>query len=344
MPEERARSPLRGDGDAGAGEYRSEEPTKTVYFVPIYAVAVVDPNKHIGKSRLPLDDLWNVGSSENISASQRGLRGKSTEPEVAVEQKRQKMILMRKRGRIPEYDDDDPHKPTPKRLRNRMKAQKSRDKKKAYMNALENKVKELGKMNLELEESCLSLQIKNETLKNEVLESNPGAKEQLMHYYEKLRKDKENALEKPVENQEDSPGKSAEDQAGTSVKWTEITGHEDAHESEFDEEGTPETAVDDQEHTLEEYAEADDPGSMDKKFLEIEDIEGNEGKPTQVGDQEVTSRKSVSIYSQEFISEKFGVADAEGTMRWTVFENNTIPYLEDGVGQHSVLGRSHSSI
>ena len=52
------------------------------------------------------------------------------------------------------------------RLRNRMKAQKSRDKKKAYLTALEGKLDELGKVNSDLEERCNALQIENELMKN----------------------------------------------------------------------------------------------------------------------------------------------------------------------------------
>ncbi|MQL95830.1 hypothetical protein Taro_028499 [Colocasia esculenta] len=285
MPEERARSPPHG---GSGGEGRAEEPAKTVYFVPIYAVAVVDPNKHVGNSRLPIDDQrrWTAGGSENVGSSQgvspvRGSRGKAAEPEAAAQQKRQKLIVMRKRGRIPEYDDDDPHKPTPKRLRNRMKAQKSRDKKKAYMNSLESKIKDLENMNSELEERCLSLQFENEAMKNEVLESDFGAKEELLHYYEKLQKDKENTLDKSIENHEDIVGKLSENQIGKPEKSSQITDLEDAPETEFDDETIPVTELDDQVHILEKYGEVNDQQDTQQDY-----VEGSADKFAEVDEQD----------------------------------------------------------
>ncbi|CAA6656765.1 unnamed protein product [Spirodela intermedia] len=274
MAEEKGgRSPPRGGGEG----QEAEEPAKTVYFVPIYAVAIVDPNKHVAKGRLSPDDQrqGSVCSSESVGASQlvsprKGIRGKATEPEVAVQQKRQKLIVMRKRGRIPEYDDDDPHKPTPKRLRNRMKAQKSRDKKKAYMTALESKVKELGKMNSELEERCLALQIENESMKNEILDADPAAQEKLMRCHENIQKEKEqHALVRSVENLANLVGSPENEEGGGAPgKYVEISDHEDAGGPEFDEEGSSRTAVDIQECALEKFVGGSDAEGSPSRYIE----------------------------------------------------------------------------
>ncbi|XP_078446694.1 uncharacterized protein LOC144715621 isoform X2 [Wolffia australiana] len=168
MQTEEGGSPPRG-GKESQGD---EDASKTVYFVPIYAVAIVDPNKQVAKSRAsPEVEVQKGACRQNDGAGQlvrpsKCIKRQAAENESNFQHKRQKLIVMRKRGRIPDYDDDDPHKPTPKRLRNRMKAQKSRDKKKAYMSALENKVNELLKINSELEDRCNALRIENELLKN----------------------------------------------------------------------------------------------------------------------------------------------------------------------------------
>ena len=56
----------------------------------------------------------SVGT-RGLVVSGKVVRSKSAEPGASVHHKRQKLIVMRKRGKIPDYDEDDPHKPTPKR-------------------------------------------------------------------------------------------------------------------------------------------------------------------------------------------------------------------------------------
>ncbi|CAA7403158.1 unnamed protein product [Spirodela intermedia] len=71
--------------------------------------------------------------------------------------------LQRKRGRDPA---DKEHKRLKRLLRNRVSAQQARERKKAYLNDLEAKVKELEKRNSELEERLSTLQNENQMLRH----------------------------------------------------------------------------------------------------------------------------------------------------------------------------------
>ncbi|KAM0933330.1 putative transcription factor bZIP family [Dioscorea sansibarensis] len=68
----------------------------------------------------------------------------------------------RKRGRSPA---DKEHKRLKRLLRNRVSAQQAREKKKAYLNDLEAKVKDLETKNSELEERLSTLQNENQMLR-----------------------------------------------------------------------------------------------------------------------------------------------------------------------------------
>uniref|UniRef100_J3LAP9 Transcription factor HY5 n=1 Tax=Oryza brachyantha TaxID=4533 RepID=J3LAP9_ORYBR len=68
----------------------------------------------------------------------------------------------RRRGRSPA---DKEHKRLKRLLRNRVSAQQARERKKAYLNDLEVKVKELEKKNSELEERFSTLQNENQMLR-----------------------------------------------------------------------------------------------------------------------------------------------------------------------------------
>uniref|UniRef100_A0A1D1YT45 Transcription factor HY5 n=1 Tax=Anthurium amnicola TaxID=1678845 RepID=A0A1D1YT45_9ARAE len=68
----------------------------------------------------------------------------------------------RKRGRDPA---DKEHKRLKRLLRNRVSAQQARERKKAYLNDLEVKVKDLEKRNSELEERLSTLQKENQMLR-----------------------------------------------------------------------------------------------------------------------------------------------------------------------------------
>ncbi|KAK1306665.1 Transcription factor HY5 [Acorus calamus] len=69
----------------------------------------------------------------------------------------------RKRGRCPA---DKEHKRLKRLLRNRVSAQQARERKKAYLNELETKVKELERKNSELEERLSTLQNENQMLRH----------------------------------------------------------------------------------------------------------------------------------------------------------------------------------
>ncbi|ONK73585.1 uncharacterized protein A4U43_C04F33170 [Asparagus officinalis] len=69
----------------------------------------------------------------------------------------------RKRGRSPA---DKEHKRLKRLLRNRVSAQQARERKKAYLNDLEVKVKDLEKKNSELEERLSTLQNENQMLRH----------------------------------------------------------------------------------------------------------------------------------------------------------------------------------
>nr|QGQ60478.1 elongated hypocotyl 5 [Muscari armeniacum] len=69
----------------------------------------------------------------------------------------------RKRGRSPA---DKEHKRLKRLLRNRVSAQQARERKKAYPNDLEVKVKDLEKKNSELEERLSTLQNENQMLRH----------------------------------------------------------------------------------------------------------------------------------------------------------------------------------
>ncbi|XP_039123831.1 transcription factor HY5-like [Dioscorea cayenensis subsp. rotundata] len=69
----------------------------------------------------------------------------------------------RKRGRSPA---DKEHKRLKRLLRNRVSAQQARERKKAYLNDLEAKVKDLEKKNSELEERLSTLQNENQMLRH----------------------------------------------------------------------------------------------------------------------------------------------------------------------------------
>ncbi|XP_020080943.1 transcription factor HY5-like [Ananas comosus] len=68
----------------------------------------------------------------------------------------------RRRGRSPA---DKEHKRLKRLLRNRVSAQQARERKKAYLNDLEAKVKDLEKKNSELEERLSTLQNENQMLR-----------------------------------------------------------------------------------------------------------------------------------------------------------------------------------
>ncbi|XP_072966007.1 transcription factor HY5-like [Typha angustifolia] len=68
----------------------------------------------------------------------------------------------RRRGRSPA---DKEHKRLKRLLRNRVSAQQARERKKAYLNELEAKVKDLEKKNSELEERLSTLQNENQMLR-----------------------------------------------------------------------------------------------------------------------------------------------------------------------------------
>ncbi|XP_006842875.2 transcription factor HY5 [Amborella trichopoda] len=68
----------------------------------------------------------------------------------------------RKRGRSPA---DKEHKRLKRLLRNRVSAQQARERKKAYLNELEVKVKQMEKKNSELEERVSTLQNENQMLR-----------------------------------------------------------------------------------------------------------------------------------------------------------------------------------
>uniref|UniRef100_A0A0E0JX20 Transcription factor HY5 n=1 Tax=Oryza punctata TaxID=4537 RepID=A0A0E0JX20_ORYPU len=68
----------------------------------------------------------------------------------------------RRRGRSPA---DKEHKRLKRLLRNRVSAQQARERKKAYLNDLEAKVKDLEKKNSELEERFSTLQNENQMLR-----------------------------------------------------------------------------------------------------------------------------------------------------------------------------------
>ncbi|XP_031488390.1 transcription factor HY5 [Nymphaea colorata] len=69
----------------------------------------------------------------------------------------------RKRGRSPA---DKEHKRLKRLLRNRVSAQQARERKKAYLNELEARVKDLEKRNTELEERLSTLQNENQMLRH----------------------------------------------------------------------------------------------------------------------------------------------------------------------------------
>uniref|UniRef100_D6MKH0 Transcription factor HY5 n=1 Tax=Lycoris longituba TaxID=272140 RepID=D6MKH0_9ASPA len=69
----------------------------------------------------------------------------------------------RKRGRSPA---DKEHKRLKRLLRNRVSAQQARERKKAYLNDLEVKVKDLERKNSELEERLSTLQNENQMLRH----------------------------------------------------------------------------------------------------------------------------------------------------------------------------------
>ncbi|RWR83083.1 transcription factor HY5 [Cinnamomum micranthum f. kanehirae] len=71
-------------------------------------------------------------------------------------------VSQRKRGRSPA---DKEHKRLKRLLRNRVSAQQARERKKAYLNELEVKVKELESRNSELEERLSTLQNDNQMLR-----------------------------------------------------------------------------------------------------------------------------------------------------------------------------------
>lgn len=70
--------------------------------------------------------------------------------------------IQRKRGRSPA---DKEHKRLKRLLRNRVSAQQARERKKAYLNDLEIKVKDLETKNSELEERLSTLQNENQMLR-----------------------------------------------------------------------------------------------------------------------------------------------------------------------------------
>ncbi|XP_057827184.1 transcription factor HY5 [Cryptomeria japonica] len=78
----------------------------------------------------------------------------------------------RKRGRTPV---DKEHKRLKRLLRNRVSAQQARERKKAYLNDLETKVKDFEKRNAELEERVSTLQNENQMLR-QILKNTTGKK------------------------------------------------------------------------------------------------------------------------------------------------------------------------
>ncbi|KAK9101957.1 hypothetical protein Sjap_019211 [Stephania japonica] len=72
-------------------------------------------------------------------------------------------VVQRKRGKSPA---DKENKRLKRLLRNRVSAQQARERKKAYLNELEVKVKDLEKRNSELEERLSTLQNENQMLRH----------------------------------------------------------------------------------------------------------------------------------------------------------------------------------
>ncbi|KAH7657181.1 Basic-leucine zipper domain-containing protein [Dioscorea alata] len=85
--------------------------------------------------------------------------GSLAEPDLA---QTSTQTSQRKRGRSPA---DKEHKRLKRLLRNRVSAQQARERKKAYMNDLEAKVKDLETKNSELEERLSTLQNENQMLR-----------------------------------------------------------------------------------------------------------------------------------------------------------------------------------
>lgn len=80
----------------------------------------------------------------------------------------------RKRGRSPA---DKENKRLKRLLRNRVSAQQARERKKAYLNELEVKVKDLEKKNSELEERMSTLQNENQMLRQILKNTTTGRRE-----------------------------------------------------------------------------------------------------------------------------------------------------------------------
>ncbi|XP_010250037.1 PREDICTED: transcription factor HY5 [Nelumbo nucifera] len=83
-------------------------------------------------------------------------------------------VVQRKRGRSPA---DKENKRLKRLLRNRVSAQQARERKKAYLNELEAKVKDLEQKNSELEERLSTLQNENQMLRQILKNTTVGRRE-----------------------------------------------------------------------------------------------------------------------------------------------------------------------